>query len=396
MAEREVVAITGASAGIGRAIALEFARHGAAVGLIARGRAGLDAAAREVTELGGTAYAHEADVAEFDQVEAAAAAIEERLGPIDVWVNNAMTTVFAYFDEVEPHEYERATRVTYLGTVWGTRVALERMLPRNRGTIVQVGSALAYRGIPLQAPYCGAKHAIKGFQESLRCELRHRRSKVHVTMVQLPGLNTPQFDHCLSKMPRHPMPVPPIFQPEIAARSVYWAAHHRRREIYVGIPTVYTIVGNKLSPSLAERYLAAHSRRRPADPRRRRSQPPREPVLAGRRRPRRGRARRVRRTGPRARRAGVHQPALDRLGTGTRSRRDRGRRPRASSRLRSRRSARREASAMIVIAGLAEPCVGITLPSAMNRLGTSHARWSASTTLRSGSVPIRQPPTRCA
>ena len=256
MAEREVVAITGASAGIGRAIAQEFARHGAAVGLIARGRAGLDAAAREVTELGGTAYAHEADVAEFDQVEAAAKAIEERLGPIDVWVNNAMTTVFAFFDEVAPHEYERATRVTYLGTVWGTKAALERMLPRNRGTIVQVGSALAYRGIPLQAPYCGAKHAIKGFQESLRCELRHRRSKVHVTMVQLPGLNTPQFDHCLSKMPRHPMPVPPIFQPEIAARSVYWAAHHRRREIYVGIPTVYTIVGNKISPSLAERYLA--------------------------------------------------------------------------------------------------------------------------------------------
>jgi short-subunit dehydrogenase len=256
MAEREVVAITGASAGIGRAIAHEFARHGAAVGLIARGRAGLDAAAREVTELGAAAYAHEADVAEFDQVQAAAKAIEERLGPIDVWVNNAMTTVFAYFDDVEPHEYERATRVTYLGTVWGTKVALNHMLPRNRGTIVQVGSALAYRGIPLQAPYCGAKHAIKGFYESLRCELRHRRSKVHLTMVQLPGLNTPQFDHCLSKMPRHPMPVPPIFQPEIAARAVYWAAHHRRREVYVGIPTVYTIVGNKLAPSLAERYLA--------------------------------------------------------------------------------------------------------------------------------------------
>ena len=185
-----------------------------------------------------------------------------------------MTTVFAFFDEVEPHEYERATEVTYLGTVWGTHAALKRMQPRNRGTIVQVGSALAYRGIPLQAPYCGAKHAIKGFQESLRCELRHRRSKVHVTMVQLPGLNTPQFDHCLSKMPRHPMPVPPIFQPEIAARSVYWAAHHRRREIYVGIPTVYTIVGNKISPSLAERYLAktavdGQQTPDPADPNRR-------------------------------------------------------------------------------------------------------------------------------
>ena len=146
--------------------------------------------------------------------------------------------------------------MTYLGAVWGTKAALERMLPRDRGTIVQVGSALAYRGIPLQSPYCGAKHAIKGFQESLRCELRHRGSNVHTTMVQLPGLNTPQFDHCLSRMPRHPQPVPPIFQPEVAARSVYWAAHHRRREMYVGLPTVYTIIGNKLAPWLAERYLA--------------------------------------------------------------------------------------------------------------------------------------------
>jgi short-subunit dehydrogenase len=256
MAQQEVVAVTGASAGIGRAIAQEFARHGAKVGLIARGAAGLDAAAHEVRQLGGTAYAHAADVAEFGQVQDAAAAIEERLGPIDVWVNNAMTTVFAFFDDIAPDEYERATRVTYLGAVWGTKAALARMLPRDRGTIVEVGSALAYRGIPLQAPYCGAKHAIKGFQESLRCELRHRGSKVHVTMVQLPGLNTPQFDHCLSKMPRHPMPVPPVFQPEVAARAVYWAAHHRRREVYVGVPTVYTIVGNKLAPAIAERYLA--------------------------------------------------------------------------------------------------------------------------------------------
>jgi NAD(P)-dependent dehydrogenase (short-subunit alcohol dehydrogenase family) len=274
MAEREVVAVTGASGGIGRAIAREFARHGAAVGLIARGAAGLDAAAAEVSELGGTPYVHAADVAEFDQVQAAAAAIEERLGPIDVWVNNAMTTVFAFFDDITPEEFERATRVTYLGTVWGTKVALERMLPRDRGTIVEVGSALAYRGIPLQAPYCGAKHAIKGFQESLRCELRHRGSKVHLTMVQLPGLNTPQFDHCLSRMPRHPMPVPPVFQPEVAARAVYWAAHHRRRETYVGIPTVYTIVGNKLAPSVAERYLArtavkGQQTSKPADPERR-------------------------------------------------------------------------------------------------------------------------------
>jgi NAD(P)-dependent dehydrogenase (short-subunit alcohol dehydrogenase family) len=256
MAEREVVAVTGASGGVGRAVAREFARRGAAVGLIARGQAGLEAAAKEVKELGGTACVCPTDVAEFDQMQSAAAAIEDRLGPIDVWINNAMTTVFAFIDEIDPDEFERATRVTYLGAVWGTKVALERMIPRDRGTIVQVGSALAYRGIPLQAPYCGAKHAMKGMFESLRCELRHRGSKVHVTMVQLPGMNTPQFDHCLSKMPRHPMPVPPIYQPEVAARAVYWSAHHRRREMYVGFPTVYTIIGNKLAPWLAERYLA--------------------------------------------------------------------------------------------------------------------------------------------
>lgn len=256
MAEREVVVVTGASSGIGRAVAREFARRGAAIGLIARGQAGLDAGAREVEELGGVAYAHAADVAEYDQVEAAAAAIEARLGPIDIWINNAMTTVFALFEDVEPEEYERATRVTYLGIVWGTKAALQRMRSRDRGTIVLVGSALAYRGIPLQAPYCGAKHAIKGFFESLRCELRHQGSSVHVSMVQLPGLNTPQFDHCLSRMPHHPQPVKPIFQPEVAARSVYWAAHHRRRELYVGLPTVYTILGNKLAPWVAERYLA--------------------------------------------------------------------------------------------------------------------------------------------
>jgi NAD(P)-dependent dehydrogenase (short-subunit alcohol dehydrogenase family) len=256
VAEREVVAVTGASGGLGRAIVREFGRHGAAVGLIARGRAGLQAAAEELRGLGGTAHIHQADVAEFDQVQAAAAEIEKQLGPIDIWVNNAMTTVFAFIDDIDADVFERATRVTYLGAVWGTKVALERMLPRDRGTIVQVGSALAYRGIPLQAPYCGAKHAMKGCFESLRCELRYRGSNVHVTMVQLPGLNTPQFDHCLSRMPRHPMPVPPIYQPEVAARAVYWAAHHRRRELYVGFPTVYTIIGNKLAPWLAERYLA--------------------------------------------------------------------------------------------------------------------------------------------
>jgi NAD(P)-dependent dehydrogenase (short-subunit alcohol dehydrogenase family) len=256
VAEREVVVVTGATGGVGRAVAREFAKHGAAVGLIARGRAGLEAAAREVTELGGTAHTVEADVADFDAVNHAAIEIEKHLGAIDIWINNAMTTVFAFLDDIDPHEYERATRVTYLGAVWGTKVALERMLPRDRGTIVLVGSALAYRGIPLQAPYCGAKHAMKGMFESLRCELRNRGSNVHATMVQLPGLNTPQFDHCLSKMPRHPMPVPPIYQPEVPARAIYWAAHNRRRELYVGFSTVYTIIGNKLAPWLAERYLA--------------------------------------------------------------------------------------------------------------------------------------------
>jgi len=196
------------------------------------------------------------DVADPEFVDSAAAAVEEALGPIDIWINDAMTTVFAYFHDITPDEYERATRVTYLGTVWGTRAALTRMLERDRGTIVQVGSAMAYRGIPLQSPYCGAKHAIKGMHESLRTELRHKGSKVHVTMVQLPGLNTPQFDHCRSKMPNHPMPVPPIYQPEVAADAVHWAAHHRRREVYVGLPAVYTILGNKVAPWLAERYLA--------------------------------------------------------------------------------------------------------------------------------------------
>ena len=197
MAEREVVAITGASGGVGRAIAQEFARHGAAVGLIARGRAGLDAAARDVDRARRHGLcARRPTSPSSTQVEAAAAAIEERLGPIDVWVNNAMTTVFALFETIDAAtSIERATEVTYLGAVWGTKAALDRMLPRDRGTIVQVGSALAYRGIPLQAPYCGAKHAIKGFIESLRCELSHAAASVHVTMVQLPGLNTPQFDH---------------------------------------------------------------------------------------------------------------------------------------------------------------------------------------------------------
>jgi NAD(P)-dependent dehydrogenase (short-subunit alcohol dehydrogenase family) len=256
VAREEVVVVTGASAGIGRAVAKEFGRHGASVGLIGRGVAGLEGAAHDVRSAGGRALIQTADVADADAVERAAEAIERKLGPIDIWVNNAMTTVFAFFDDIEPAEYERATRVTYLGTVWGTKAALKRMKARDRGTIVQVGSALAYRGIPLQAPYCAAKHAIKGMFESLRCELRAHNSNVHLTIVQLPGLNTPQFDHCLSRMPRHPQPVKPIYEPEVAARAVYWAAHHRRRELYVGFPTVYTIIGNKLAPWFAEWYLS--------------------------------------------------------------------------------------------------------------------------------------------
>ena len=209
MSTGEVVVVTGAGKGIGRAIVRRFARERAAIGLIGRGRDALEAARREVEEAGGQALVVPCDVADAEAVDAAAGAVEDALGPIDIWVNDAMTTVFAYFKDITPEEFERATRVTYLGTVWGTRAALDRMLERDRGTVVQVGSAMAYRGIPLQAPYCGAKHAIKGMQESLRTELRHNGSNVHLTMVQLPGLNTPQFDHCRSKMPNHPMPVPP-------------------------------------------------------------------------------------------------------------------------------------------------------------------------------------------
>jgi NAD(P)-dependent dehydrogenase (short-subunit alcohol dehydrogenase family) len=273
MASSEVVVVTGASSGIGRAIARRFAQGGAAVALIARGRDGLEGARREVEEAGGRALVLPTDIADWDAVNSAARAAEEALGPIDVWVNNAMTTVFAPFKEIEPDEFRRATEVTYLGAVWGTKAALDRMLPRDRGSIVLVGSALAYRGIPLQAPYCGAKHAEKGFFESLRTELRHDKSNVHLSMVQLPGHNTPQFLHCRSKMPKVPQPMPPYYQPEVAADAVYWSAHNRRRELYVGFPTVKTIVGNKVAPWLVERVLAKQAvsgqqSDKPADPNR--------------------------------------------------------------------------------------------------------------------------------
>lgn len=255
--EGKVVVVTGAGSGIGRAIARRFGRDGAKLALLARGEEAL-AGVREEVEREGAAAALtlSVDIADAGAVEEAAERVEVELGPIDVWVNDAMTTVFAFFEEIEPEEYERATDVTYHGTVWGTRAALKRMLPRDSGTIVEVGSAMAYQGIPLQSPYCGAKHAVKGFVDSLRTELRHKGSKVHVTMVQLPGVNTPQFEHGRSKMPNHPMPVPPVYQPEVAADAVHWAARHRRRQIYVGLPTFYTVLGSQLAPWLAERYLA--------------------------------------------------------------------------------------------------------------------------------------------
>jgi len=252
----EVVVITGASAGVGRATAREFARRGARIGLVARGREGLEAARREVEELGGQGMVLPLDVSDADQVESAAARVEEELGPIDIWVNNAMVSVFSPVKEMTPEEYRRVTEVTYLGYVYGTLAALRRMLPRDRGSIVQVGSTLAYRGIPLQSAYCGAKHAIQGFCDSLRCELLHDGSNVRLTMVQMPALNTPQFGWVKSRLPRKAQPVPPIFQPEVAARAVVWAAHHDRREVWVGGRTVIGIVGNRIAPWYADRYLA--------------------------------------------------------------------------------------------------------------------------------------------
>jgi short-subunit dehydrogenase len=252
----EVVVVTGASAGAGRATAVEFGRHGARVGLLARDHNRLESARREIEDVGGKALTLPTDVAEPEQVEAAAVAVEKELGPIDVWINNAMTTVFSPFAEIPPAEFKRATEVTYLGTVNGTRVALARMVPRDAGMIIQVGSALAYRSIPLQAAYCGAKHAVRGFTDSVRTELLHQASSVWITMVQLPALNTPQFDWCKTRLPRQPQPVPPIYQPEVAARAIFWAAHHRKRELMVGAPTVAAIVGNKFVPGFLDRYLA--------------------------------------------------------------------------------------------------------------------------------------------
>ncbi len=254
--EPKVVVVTGASAGVGRATARAFAREGAAVALLARGKTRLHLAADEVRALGGAALPIPTDVADVQQVEDAAARAEQELGPIDIWVNNAMATVFGRFLDSAPAEFVRSNEVTYLGSVWGTMSALRRMVPRNRGVVVQVGSALAYRGLPLQAPYSGAKHALQGFVESVRAELAHDGSAVRLAMVQLPALNTPQFSWARSTLRRHPQPVPPIFQPDLAAQAIVWIAHHPRRELYVGWPTVKAIVGDRLVPLLAERYVA--------------------------------------------------------------------------------------------------------------------------------------------
>jgi len=259
MKKREVVVITGASAGVGRATVREFARraanNGVAIALIARNPEALADAKREVEQLGGEALALPLDISDAAAVEDAAARIERELGPIDIWVNDAMESVFSPVKEMKAEEYHRVTNVTYLGYVYGTLAALKRMLPRDRGTIVQVGSALCYRSIPLQSAYCAAKHAIVGFTDSLRCELYHDNSNVHVTVVQMPALNTPQFDWVRSRLPRHPQPVPPIFEPEVAARAIYFAAHARRRELWVGMPTVAAIIGQRLIPGLLDRYL---------------------------------------------------------------------------------------------------------------------------------------------
>jgi NAD(P)-dependent dehydrogenase (short-subunit alcohol dehydrogenase family) len=255
--QTRTVVVTGASAGIGRAAARLFGQRGDRVALIARGQAGLEGAARDVEEAGGRALAISADVADYDQISSAAQQVEQHFGPIDVWVNVAFTSVFAPFSEITAAEFARVTEVSYLGFVHGTMAALALMRPRGRGTIVQVGSALGERSIPLQSAYCGAKHAINGFTSSLRCELLHDKSGVHVTVVQMPAVNTPQFSWVRSRLPRNPQPVPPIYQPEVAARGVLYAAGHPgRRQYWVGASTVATLLANRVVPGVLDRYLA--------------------------------------------------------------------------------------------------------------------------------------------
>lgn len=270
----QVVVVTGASAGIGRAVARRLAQRGVRVGLLARGQAGLNAAAADVRSAGGEALPISTDVSDYDAVDRAAGKVEERFGPIDGWINVAFTSVFAPFAQIEPDEYRRVTEVSYLGFVYGTMAALKRMRPRNSGVIVQVGSALGTRAIPLQSAYCGAKHAINGFTESLRTELLHEHSKVRVTVVQMPAVNTPQFRWVRSRLDNDPQPVPPIYQPEVAARGVVYALDHpRRKQYWVGASTVGTIVGQRIAPALLDRYLAragfdSQQTDRPANPNR--------------------------------------------------------------------------------------------------------------------------------
>jgi NAD(P)-dependent dehydrogenase (short-subunit alcohol dehydrogenase family) len=253
----KTVVVTGASAGIGRAVARQFGQAGANVALLARGHSGLKAAAAEIEKAGSRALVVPTDMADSQQVDAAAQTVESELGPIDIWVNVAFTSVFAPFHEITPDEFKHVTEVTYLGFVYGTMAALHRMRPRNAGAIVQVGSALGGRGIPLQSAYCGAKHAVNGFTESLRTELLHDHSNVHVTVVQMPAVNTPQFSWVLSRLPEHPQPVPPIYQPEIAARAVLFAAKHPQcKQFWVGASTVATLLGQRVAPRVLDRYLA--------------------------------------------------------------------------------------------------------------------------------------------
>jgi short-subunit dehydrogenase len=266
-----VVVVTGASAGLGRAIARAFGRRGARVGLLARNERRLVRAAAEIHALGGEALALPTDVADPKAVNAAAAAVEDRFGPIHVWVNNAMVSVFSPVKQMRPEEYRRVTEVTYLGAVYGTLAALERMLARDRGVVIQVGSALAYRAIPLQSAYCAAKHALQGFTESLRSELLHDGSAVRVVMLQLPAVNTPQFDWVKSRLPYRAQPVPPVYQPEVIAEAVVWAAGHERPEMYLGWPAAKAIIANRIAPRLLDRYLgrtgyASQQTDRPEDP----------------------------------------------------------------------------------------------------------------------------------
>jgi NAD(P)-dependent dehydrogenase (short-subunit alcohol dehydrogenase family) len=267
----EVVVVTGASAGVGRAIVREFAKRGAHIGLLARGHEGLEGARSDVERLGGKALALPTDVADPEQVEAAASQVEETFGPIDIWINVAMASVFSPFKEMKLEEFKRVTEVTYLGQVYGTMAALHRMLPRDKGRIIQVGSALAYRGIPLQSAYCGAKHAIQGFTESVRCELIHDQSNVKITMVQLPAVNTPQFSWVKSRLPNKAQPVPPIYQPEVIADAVAWVADHYRRQLFIGLSTVIAIQANKLAAGFGDWYLGktgykSQQTSQPADP----------------------------------------------------------------------------------------------------------------------------------